>query len=429
MKIAVIADDLTGANATGVLLSKQGFSTVTIVQGLPAPSVDYDAVCIDTDSRYVSPAEAGRRVADAATSMRDAGAELFCKRIDSTVRGNIGTEIDAVLNTLGEQAAAVVLPSFPQSGRITVGGYLLVHGVPVQETDVARDPVSPLRQSYVPQIIAEQSSERVAHIGMDTVLNGREAVAAQLYETVQESVRIIVVDAVTEEQVETVAAAMASLEQLFVAVDPGPLSAAFARAKFGQLERGPKVLVTVGSVTSLTERQLDHLIRQWDVKPVYVRPDKLAGEAEERDGEIERAVAEGLKRVQADTVVLVTTCQPGNALLDLPALARQEGTSEDSLAKRITDGLAGISRRIVERSNGAIGGCFSSGGDVTASLCAVAGAKGIELADEVLPLAAYGHFIEGYLDDMPVVTKGGLVGDETAISTCVRFLLTKLSKS
>lgn len=251
----------------------------------------------------------------------------------------------------------------------------------------------------------------------------------RLREKIETGARIIVLDAVTEKQVETVAEAMVQLKQPFVAVDPGPLSAAYTRALYGQLEVGPKVLVTVGSVTSLTERQLGHLIHEWHIEPVYVRPDELVSATEKRDREIERAVTEGLERIDSECVITVTTCKPEQPLLDLSTLARKEGTSEDSLAKRITDGLASISRRIVERSNGAIGGCFSSGGDVTASLCAVAGAQGIELVDEVLPLTAYGHFVGGYLDDLPVVTKGGLVGDETAISACVRFLLMKLMKS
>lgn len=33
MKVGIIADDLTGANATGVLLSKNGFNSATAVFG------------------------------------------------------------------------------------------------------------------------------------------------------------------------------------------------------------------------------------------------------------------------------------------------------------------------------------------------------------------------------------------------------------
>lgn len=430
MKIAVIADDLTGANATGVRLSKQGFKTATMLQGWSYPSEPYDAICIDTDSRYIPPSEAERRVMEATTSMLGQGATIFCKRIDSTVRGNIGVEIVSLLETLGPKAVAVVMPSFPDSGRMTVGGYLLVNGRPVQETDVANDPLSPITQSYVPALIAEQSGWRVAHIGLDVVIDGTETVRNRLHDYIRENIRIIVIDAITNEQIETVAQAMANLEETVVAVDPGPLSAAYAKAKLGRFEqRTAKVLVTVGSTTMLTGRQLDHLVHEWGICPIYVSPERLTKNHEARGKEIERAVTEGLERMKTDAVIVVTTNHPERKKLDIAALAAAERTSEESIAKRITSGLAKIGCRLFERSAGQLGGCFSSGGDVTRALCTEAGAIGIKLKDEVLSLVAYGHFVGGIMDNLPIVTKGGLVGNVDTISTCVRFLLTKLSRS
>lgn len=63
MRVGVIADDLTGANATGVRLAKQGFKTATVVQDAPYQNFDqYDAICIDTDSRYSTKEMAENRV-------------------------------------------------------------------------------------------------------------------------------------------------------------------------------------------------------------------------------------------------------------------------------------------------------------------------------------------------------------------------------
>src|SRR5690606_2883421 len=127
-----------------------------------------------------------------------------------------------------------------------------VNGMPVQETDVAHDPISPITQSFVPELIAKQSGMSVESIGLDVVLDGSRAVTNRLYELIQENKRIIVVDAVTDEQIDTVAAAMAAINKTFIAVDPGPLSVAYANAKRGQSSQKGKVLVTVGSATSLT---------------------------------------------------------------------------------------------------------------------------------------------------------------------------------
>jgi uncharacterized protein YgbK (DUF1537 family) len=55
-KIAVIADDLTGANDTGVQFAKQGLSTVVLMgTGHSVGAIEADVVVVDTNSWAVSP--------------------------------------------------------------------------------------------------------------------------------------------------------------------------------------------------------------------------------------------------------------------------------------------------------------------------------------------------------------------------------------
>lgn len=55
MKVGIIADDLTGANATGVRLSKNGFHPATYFHYNDLIQDDEtDAIIVDTDSRYAS---------------------------------------------------------------------------------------------------------------------------------------------------------------------------------------------------------------------------------------------------------------------------------------------------------------------------------------------------------------------------------------
>lgn len=55
MKIGIIADDLTGANATNVKLANQGFDAFTALGNDMLPKLDHNvAVCINTNSRYVA---------------------------------------------------------------------------------------------------------------------------------------------------------------------------------------------------------------------------------------------------------------------------------------------------------------------------------------------------------------------------------------
>lgn len=52
------------------------------------------------------------------------------KKIDSTLRGHVGAELDAALAVAPWFGAALVAPAFPQQGRTLSGGKVLVHGRP-----------------------------------------------------------------------------------------------------------------------------------------------------------------------------------------------------------------------------------------------------------------------------------------------------------
>ena len=88
--------------------------------------------------------------------LKEWGADIVVKRINSTIRGNLGAETDALLEAIGPDSIAVVVASYPESGHVTSGGYLLVEGMPAQETDVAKDPINPITSSYIPDIIRKQ---------------------------------------------------------------------------------------------------------------------------------------------------------------------------------------------------------------------------------------------------------------------------------
>ncbi|MFD1362062.1 four-carbon acid sugar kinase family protein [Lentibacillus salinarum] len=430
MKIGVVADDLTGANATGVRLSKQGFSAATVVYRDQIPdSQELDAVSIDTDTRYANQQSVVKRIRKTMQSFREWNAKVICKRIDSTIRGNIGLEIDTMLEEVEENSLAVVVASFPDSGRISSGGYLLVDGIPVQATDVAKDPVMPITQSFIPDIIQNQSEQPVGHIGLDKVLAGNSRLREAFDEQINQQNRIVVVDAVTDEEIDTIAETIAGIETVkIIPVDPGPLTAAYSRSFLNQFNDSGKMIVTVGSVTTLTGQQLRYLIDKTASNPVYVSAEKLATLTTSWEEEVQRATAEALERINENDVLIITTYQEGSGLIDFHSIAEKEKAPQDALAKRITDGLAKITRLVLERTQHSIQGCFTSGGDVTASLCAICMASGIKLMDEVLPLAAYGKMIGGHFPGLPIVTKGGMVGDKKAIFTSVKHLKTTYTK-
>ena len=133
----VLADDATGALEMGALLAP-----CTVWLGVPAASG-----VIDTESRHLSGDAAGERMC---AMLADVSAETrIFKKIDSTLRGPIGAEL-AVLAAAFPGRRLIVCPAYPQLGRTVRGGKLLVDGVPVSETDFARDPRWPVTDATIP---------------------------------------------------------------------------------------------------------------------------------------------------------------------------------------------------------------------------------------------------------------------------------------
>jgi uncharacterized protein YgbK (DUF1537 family) len=114
-------------------------------------------------------------------------------------------------------------------------------------------------------------------------------------------------------------------------------------------------------------------------------------------------------------------------ILNLFNISQELEITEDEVSQRISSGLAEITLKVLKGSDSLIGGLYTSGGDVTVAVCNTLGAAGIEVKDEVLPLAVYGRVIDGEFDNMPIITKGGLIGDEKTLIKCINYMLTKLS--
>lgn len=155
--LLILADDLTGANDVGAQFAKRGIPTTVLVEpeqsSLPSR---YEVVVVNTESRHIRAPLAAKRIGRIAELGLHAGARHFFKKTDSTLRGNIGPELKALMETLGARTIPFV-PAFPETGRTTRSGIHFVHGIPIAETDFARDPLSPISASSVADVLRARS--------------------------------------------------------------------------------------------------------------------------------------------------------------------------------------------------------------------------------------------------------------------------------
>ncbi len=429
-KVVIVADDLTGANATSVLLVRQGFKATTfldIEKFRVGSSGDIDVISISTDSRGLNDNAAYLKVQKIMKKMAEEDVVLFSKRIDSTLRGNVGKEMSAMLDSLPDHIA-IVVASFPASGRVCIGGYLLVNQIPLQNTDVGKDPKTPVRHSKVETIIREQYEGEIGSIHLNCVLKGPAAIQEDIKALSEKGIKAIIIDATTDEDIINIAKAVKDSGIPAIAVDPGPFTAALSKELMEQpkLAPGKKILFSIGSVSNLTRRQIETLSLKYEPIVYHVDTMNLLSE-EGLEKECEKTLKVLIKSEKEAEILGITTTSNEDEVLNLTNIAKQFNTTEDEISTRIANGLAKITHKVLEQGGDEIGGLYTSGGDVTVAVCKELGSSGIKVKDEVLPLAVYGRIFEGDYNNYPIITKGGLVGNDNALVECVEYLLTKIS--
>lgn len=427
----VIADDLTGANATGVLISKLNYISYTVMntERLELTKLsESDCVLYPTDSRAIDPQIAYNRVFNVAKLLMNDRVKVYSKRIDSTLRGNLGSETDALLDALDNQAIAIVVPCFPEAKRILVGGYLLVNTVPLHRTEAAMDPKTPVKTSLAAVLYKEQSKYPVASLYINDLMLGKEHLVNRILEYRASGIRTIIFDSVSQEDMELIADAVIDSGIPFVSVDPGSFTATITRKLVvpRSMKSRYKILATVGSVNPVAKKQMDELFLAQRVFNVFVNTRQLLEEEGLRRKEIDRVVKEVLESCDDYEIctVIGDGIMPENRI-DFTPYASLYQCTNDEVSNLINSSLAEITYQILSR-NKAFQGIYTSGGDVTVAVSKRFSTSGIKLLDEVVPLAAYGEFIAGEFDGLKIITKGGMAGDPFAMNTCMRYLKEKL---
>lgn len=438
-RIIMVADDLTGANANGSLLANKGFSAATCLNESLWDAQyfsDFDAVTLNTDSRLIPEKMAWQKVYEGfRLLLTDSSPKVLAKRIDSTLRGNLGAEIDAALSAVddsslsSEPALAVVVPSFPASSRFAVGGYLVVNGIPLEKSPIAKDPIRPITTSRFVELIRQQIEKPVDYISLNTVLKGAEETRKEIEKLRNAGNRIICCDAVTNENIAVIAEALKNVTYPVIAVDPGPFTAAMADARVppkARLELEDHTLVIVGSVTELVQRQMEAL--RLARKCVIPRVDcRALVNQETRNKTIQDTIEQIVSKAGTAEVYGVCTVERSEDIVSLDDMAKENGIPVHAVSERINTGLAEIGEALLGKKELLLGGIYTSGGEVTVAMARQLKASGFSVRDEVLPLAVYGRLIGGKYPNLSMVTKGGFVGDSNSIVECVNYLFTKIS--
>ena len=155
VKLLILADDFTGALDTGVQFAGKGIRTrVVVSREFKVEDSDSEVMVMDLETRHIPKEKAYEIVYNVCKKAAEAEIHFFYKKTDSALRGNVGSELQAIVDVFPSKEA-VFVPAFPKMHRITVNGVHYIDGVPVKESVFGQDPFEPVRFNKVDELLHE----------------------------------------------------------------------------------------------------------------------------------------------------------------------------------------------------------------------------------------------------------------------------------
>lgn len=246
MKFAVMADDFTGAADVGVQFLSSGRRVNAVIDGCSDSSAD--VIIRSSGTRNCSEKEAYDKVKQMFSEIKADGFDKFYKKIDSTLRGNIFAEIEAILELIDKKDSIVIAAAFPEMGRIIKNGEHYLNGVPIMETFIAKDVASPVKEGNLLKIFKD-----AMHISLEDIRNGI------IYEKLKNNCkRIIIADGETAEDMDIVARALVKTGyDKYVAGAAG-----IVNYLFNYWERENRVAIISGSCSEISLEQINNFLKE-----------------------------------------------------------------------------------------------------------------------------------------------------------------------
>ena len=398
-KFAIIADDQTGAGDSGVHFALAGKPLALILDfaAMEGELAAFNRVVISTDSRFLDGVAAARQVETVVKRCLAAGFNKFFKKIDSTMRGNTGSEITAMLAAT-QCTAALICPAIPKQGRICRNAEILVNGLPLAESAMGQDPFHPLTTSAIAELLGRQSNLPSCHLSLADVRGSVEALLAKVDSALARGCRLLIADAVEQSDLHKLAELLAIKTELLPVGAAGLAEAISAQeisagciADCAEQAEG-RMLAVVGSLTDISRTQAD--IAGTSGAFQVLEFDAVAGRAD-LDREINRLIAEIQNAPRKH--LLLRTQRPNG---------KEGQTTVDG--ELVAELLGQVARAICLQ--GACRIVFATGGSTSMGVAKALGINAVTIERELLPGVVLGSCRAPGMQVRWFITKSGGFG-------------------
>jgi D-threonate/D-erythronate kinase len=410
-RIAVIADDYTGAADSGIQFARYGRRVELLlrIDGLSRCVGEGHDVSLTSETRFLDPGEATAVVRDLVRRCREAGCTEIFKKIDSTMRGNPGAEIEAALSESGRRAA-LICTAMPRTGRTCLHGTIYLDGLALDLSDIGRDPFHPLATARVDALLAQQTRLPMGFLRLEQIAAGAEALRGEICAMLARGLKLIIADAVDDGHLAALADQLVHGDLL--PVGAGGFAEAMARvfafpAAAGTVRRKVDlhrpILSVIGSLADASRRQALAAAHSGRFRTIDIEA--------EVDANLATATATATATAPEPPARFMDAGDGAGpnillrvAVTDRPdRLSRQSGEKvAEQLGRAASDICAHLNCRTI----------VSTGGSTSMAIAQALGIESVDLVDEILPGVVAGA-CNGHGDGVEwFISKAGGFGED-----------------
>lgn len=391
--IFIIADDLTGANDTGVQFAKNGYKTRVLILDDKLKNIEFKnddgVLVIDTETREVEESVARDKLTEMLKEIKLEISEndIVYKKIDSTLRGNVGAEIEEILKILNKQFC-LLSPSLPPHQRVTLGGNLIVQDKPLGFSTYTASNSHNIAESFIPSILEKQTKLSTGRIDINEIKKGKTSIINLIANLTNEGKSIIVADSSNEKHLKDIVASGMSFGNKVLFTGSAGLASCLAESH--KKTKEPKInvnnikspiLVVGGSRNPIMVDQIRHLKDNLDftelkidIREIYIHKNK----------KLHQYTEESLEILKKNHDLIIYTDAPNNEQRAIDnELMKKYKLSYKDLENDIKEFLGILTSNIVKGAN--IRNLILTGGDIAISACRELGISKLELLGELLP--------------------------------------------
>lgn len=338
------------------------------------------------------------------------------KKVDSTARGNLGFEINLILNKMNLPYAFICI-SYPELNRTQENGILTANDVPI---DLGKDidQLFPNFKSQINKLLEIQSKLKTGLITLKQISKGTKYLLTSIQNLIDSETKIICFDAVTRSDIDQISEVITKYFAQGMLVGSAGLAKSISKSFVGQCShkrrrvnqfKKPFALISLSS-HQITRAHFKTLSNSNQMQHISIHNHALSCKEnfEEEYSRISSIIDEAIVSKQ-------------NITLNQSSISTCNNSIPNTASKTLNTFLSKISLKLINSE------FFQTfiliGGDTAKTFLQGASIEEIDVLDEVLPGTVIGIPSPKHHKTFTIITKSGGFGDKNHLAELLSKLL------